>query len=352
MSVAGKPAGGPSPLAAWDGQVLAAVSAARLRGDVERLPAPRSRLHSPERMAQADALILDGLTTAGWAAAARPFELHDVAGFLDHAEGPFPAGMKLKFYRHLAGVNILAVKEGAESRAAIVVGAHHDTVRDSPGADDNTASVAALLELARLLAPHRFRRTIALAAFDMEEIHCFGSRALVAELADERCIAGAIVYETMAYSDAAPHSQSWPPGLGLLYPGLRRHVRRRRFAGDWTLLIHRRASRGLARALADAMVRIAGDGAAVTVCDRGDLPVLGALTRRLVPAVSHLARSDHLAFWQAGIPAVLVTDTADFRNPHYHAATDTADTLDYDRLAAIVAATASVLARHAQLLPG
>ena len=343
-------AGAASPLGAWERQVTAAVSPDRLRRDVEQLPAPRSRLHSPDRMAQADELILDSLAAAAWPAERRPYEFHDAAGFLDHAEGPFPAGAKLKFYRHLAGINILGIKEGAASRDVIVVGAHHDTIRDSPGADDNTASVAAVLELARVLAPYRFRRTIALAAFDMEEIHCFGSRALVAELTAERRIAGACVYESMAYSDTAPHSQSWPHGLGLLYPGLRRRIGRRHFAGDWTLVVHRRSSRGLARCFADAMVSTAGSGSVLSVCDRSDLPVIGRLARRLVPMVANLARSDHLAFWRAGIPAILITDTADFRNPNYHRPTDTPDTLDYERLAAIVAATAIGLARQAQVL--
>ncbi len=349
MKLAGR-GGAASPLAAWERQVKDAVSPDRLRRDVERLPAPRSRLHTPARMALADEMILDSLAAAGWPAAARPFEFRDAAGFLDHEEGPFPAGTKLKFYRHLAGVNILAVKEGVDSRDVIVVGAHHDTVRDSPGADDNTASVAGVLELARLLAPLRFRQTIALAAFDMEEIHCFGSRALVAELAAERRIAGAIVYESMAYSDSAPHSQSWPRGLGLLYPGLRRRISRRHFAGDWTLLVHRGSSRGLARSFAAAMALTAGAGSVIPVCDRGDLPVIGPLGRRLIPAAVYLARSDHLAFWRAGIPAILVTDTAYFRNPNYHRATDTPDTLDYERLAAIVAATAIALAGQAQLV--
>ena len=325
------------------------VSAERLRRDVERLPAPRSRLHSPARMAAADEMIGDGLSAAGWKVESRPYEFTDVAGYLDYAEGPFPAGSKLKFYPHLAGVNVLGIKEGIASTDAIVVGAHHDTVRDSPGADDNTASVAALLELARVLSPYRFERTIVLAAFDMEEIHYFGSRALVAQLARERRITGAIIYESVAYMDPRPHSQSWPRRLGLLYPGQRREIGRRRFAGDWNLVVYRRSARALARAFTAGLAMTAGPAAAISMCDWTDLPAIGRLLKLCIPAMANFARSDHLAFWKAGIPAMMVTDTGDLRNPHYHQPTDTPETLDYARLAAIVGATAIALARLAHL---
>ncbi|HVR95448.1 MAG TPA: M28 family peptidase, partial [Thermoanaerobaculia bacterium] len=172
---------------------------------------------------------------------------------------------------------------------------------------------------------------------------------LVSQMSAERRIAGAIVYESIAYTDPAPHSQSLPRGLGLLYPGLRRKIARRRFAGDWTLVVHRRSSRAIARSLVEGMALLAGPGAAIPVRDLADLPVLGGLLRRRVPALADFGRSDHLSFWRAGIPAVMLTDTADLRNPHYHQPTDTPDTLDYERLAAIVGATAFALARLAGL---
>ena len=77
-----------------------------------------------------------------------------------------------------------------------------------------------------------------------------------------------------------------------------------------------------------------------------DLPVIGGLLR-LMPGMRHLSRSDHLSFWKAGIPAILITDTADFRNPNYHQPTDTPGTLDYERVAAIVQATAVTVAKLA-----
>jgi Zn-dependent M28 family amino/carboxypeptidase len=78
--------------------------------------------------------------------------------------------------------------------------------------------------------------------------------------------------------------------------------------------------------------------------------VLSRVLPHVVPAIRNFARSDHAVFWRVGIPAVMLTDTADFRNPHYHRPSDTAETLDYDRLAAIVGATALTLVRTAGLV--
>lgn len=336
----------PEDLETWARSLSDRGSIERLRRDVRRLPAPRSRLHTPERMALADDLVAEGWRRAGWLVERRPFEFTDVVGFQDYAEGVFPPGTKLKRYPRLAGVNILGLKEGA-TRDAVLVGAHHDTLRDSPGADDNTASVAALLELARVLAPWRFRHTLLLAAFDMEELHFFGSAALVRQLVGERRIAGAIIFESMAYSDPAPDSQALPRGFGLLFPRQLLWLRRRRFAGDWTLVVHRPGSRKLARALLAGMATVAGSDSALSVCDPVGLPVVGPLLGRWLPGIGNLARSDQVPFWAAGLPAVMVTDTANLRNPHYHRSTDTPETLDYQRLAAIVAATAYALARVA-----
>ena len=83
--------------------------------------------------------------------------------------------------------------------------------------------------------------------------------------------------------------------------------------------------------------------------DPVDLAVLGKVLRYTLPFVNNFARSDNHSFWEAGIPAVMITDTADFRNPNYHKATDTPETIDYNRLAEIVVATAVALARLAGL---
>lgn len=339
-------------LRAWTEAVRETIRPERLRATIENLPAPRNRLHAPEAMARADTLILQALAEAGWQTERRPFTLTDAAGCLDYVPtGGAAAGGRGRdtIYPRLDGINLLGIKPGEDSTDAIVVGAHGDTVRDSPGADDNTASVAALLELARVIAPFRFRDTILLAVFDMEELCLLGSPALVAELSRERRITGALVYETMCYTDTTPGSQRVPPGIDLLFPRQLARLRRRGLPGDWTVVIYRRDSAELARTLGAGLAHLAGADVPVLMRDPTDLPLVGGLLRRRVPAARHFSRSDHASFWSADIPAIMIGDTADLRNPHYHQPTDTPDTLDYERLAAIVAATATVLARHAGL---
>jgi Peptidase family M28 len=338
-------------LQTWAKSITSSVSPDRLRADVMTLPAPRNRLNAPEAMERADEMILQGFREAGWMVDYRFYEWTNAVGFLDHEKGKFAAGTKLAIYRELAGANLLAIKEGSTSRDAILVGAHHDTLRDSPGADDNTASVAALLELSRVLAPHSFRDTILLAAFDMEEIGFFGSKALVEELTQERTIKSAIIYETMAYSDSAPDTQSVPKVLGSFYPKQIARIRERKFAGDWTLIVYRNFATEVAQAFGSSLAHIAGPHVPILMRDPVDLPVFGKALSYVLPVVNNFGRSDNRIFWDARIPAIMITDIANFRNPNYHQPTDTPETLDYDRLAEIVAATAVSLAQLAGLVP-
>lgn len=334
----------------WTAAIMSRIDPGKLGEAVRNFPAPRNRLHAPEAMAQADELILQQFRAAGWSAEARAYELENVYGILDYPQAGRRLGTVRKMYKRLAGTNLIAIKEGASSRSAFVIGAHFDTVRDSPGADDNTASVVALLELARLLAPYRFRDTIILAALDMEELNFVGSRALVGELAREREIKGAIIFETMAYTATEPNSQFVPPGLGLLYPQQLGRMKRRQFVGDWTLVIYRASATELARTFGESLAHIGGAESTLLMRDPVDLNVIGGVLKRFVPVVKNFARSDHVSFWEAGIPAIMLTDTANFRNPNYHKPTDLPDTLDYAKLAAITGATAVAAARLAGLV--
>jgi Zn-dependent M28 family amino/carboxypeptidase len=96
------------------------------------------------------------------------------------------------------------------------------------------------------------------------------------------------------------------------------------------------------------MVCSSGPESVILLRDLADLPIIGAVAG-FAPIVGQFSRSDHLSFWRAGIPAILITDTADFRNPNYHRPTDTPATLDYPRVAAITTATAVTIAKLAGL---
>lgn len=344
-----QPASLNSHLCAWLDELILTISPERLRADVEALPGPRNRVVAPDAMQQADQVILGAFQAAGWNAQLCPFTCTNVSGFLGYSDnGPYAA--RNTRYSSLAGANVVACKEGSRSSEAIIVLGHHDTISHTRGANDNTASVAALLELARVLAPYRFSRTIILAATDMEEIGFFGARSLVADLKAERHVLAAINLETIAYTDSTPHSQWLPAQMELLYPQQIKQIRDRQLRADFTAVIYNQAALRCASTFAAGLSHLAGLHAPLLLRAPNDLPIIGRLLQRWIPAVRSFARSDHREFWDAGIPAVMVTDTADFRYRHYHQPTDTPEKLDYQRLAAIVGATAVVLADVAELI--
>jgi hypothetical protein len=298
------------------------IDPGQVRAHVERLDEPRGHRHAPEAMGRALEYVVARLREYGWKVTPRPFVMPDGSG---------------------AGINLVATLPGQEKASTTyLVGAHLDTVPGSPGADDNASGVACLLEVARVLPGLDLAHEVVLAVFDEEETGLYGSRALAAELAG---LAGVVVFECVGYFPAQDGTQRLPPGIALVYPRQYRFMRRRGFRGDWLLLAYRRSAAGLVTALAGHLRQLRGDDAVVLTRDPLDLPVLGRLLRGYSPLVDQFARSDHKPFWDAGIPAVQVTDTADFRNPHYHLDSDTPDTLDYERIADLAAATAALLTR-------
>jgi Zn-dependent M28 family amino/carboxypeptidase len=294
-------------------------------------------------MQKTEQLILNDLSDSEWAIERQAFSFANVVGALDYGDGE-PAG-----YKRLDGANIVATKPGSEPKNAVVVIAHYDTRRDTPGADDNTASVAALLELARTIGGENFRQTVILCATDMEEILCFGAKALVENLRSHYDRVAAINFETMAYTETKPHTQRPETSFGPLYRGQIRRMALHEWAGDFTMIIYRGASSSLAATFCAGLRLTAGVEVPLLFRDPSDLPVLGKILQRTTPFVRNFSRSDHVPFWQAAMPAIQITDTANFRNPHYHQPTDLPGTIDYDRLADIVGATAYTLGATAQL---
>ncbi len=324
---------------------VARIDPLRLRRLVESLPGPRNRMHAPEAMAATDALLVDAWREAGWRTGRQRLSLRNLRARLDYpaegAHGPHPVHV----YPELDGTNLVAIAQG-ETDDAIVVVAHHDTVRDSPGADDNGAGLAALLELATLFEGRRFRRTVILAAPDFEEIGLIGSRYLVRWLRTRYRVRAAVVYDPIGYMNATAGSQLVPAGIDRLYPGQVARLAERGNAGDTVVALYRRVSVELAREWARCLSATIGPERILQLRDPLDLPLVGPALMA-VPVARNFSRSDHVRFWQAGLPAIQVTNTANFRNPNYHRPTDTPDTLDYATLARIVAATALLVERMA-----
>jgi Zn-dependent M28 family amino/carboxypeptidase len=190
-----------------------------------------------------------------------------------------------------------------------------DTVRGSPGADDNGTGIAGLLEISRLLAGHRFRRSVVLAATDFEEFDVIGSRHLVPWLTDRYRVLGAIVYDSIGYTDRTPGAQHIPFIVGPVFPQQMSRLRRRGNAADMVCSIYRSSSLPLVRRWARCLAATVGRDRILLLRDPLDLPLIGRLLAR-IPGAGDFSRSDHVSFWRAGIPAIHVNDTANFRNPH------------------------------------
>lgn len=206
--------------------------------------------------------------------------------------------------------NILGAKLSESAQAeAFVLGAHYDTVERSPGADDNASAVAALLCIAEALKSVELKADLILAAFTLEEYGYVGSRFFL-EQALERgnLFSGMISLEMLGYRDFTPGSQSYPPYVDA---GARPNT------GDFIAVVANEPSAPLANQVVHGLK-----------LGTPDLPVETLVVPGDGSQFPEVQLSDHSPFWDRQIPAVMVTDTAFFRNPNYHKPEDTLDTLD------------------------
>ena len=272
-------------------------AAARLRAHVEMLAGTigERNLWSYGALEQAAQYISTQLTANGYTPRRQTFEL---------------AKLPLS--------NVEAVLEGTTRGAEIVVvGAHYDTVVGCPGANDNATGVAAVLELAQRFSRRPQPRTIRYVAFVNEEPPFFqtahmGSAvyANALRLRDERVV-GMLSLETMGYYSEEKGSQRYPAPVATLYPDV----------GNFIGFVANVASARLLWRARRAFKR------------RTSFPLQSAAVPAAIPGVGW---SDHWAFWQAGYPAMMVTDTAPFRYRWYHTADDTPEKIDYERLTQVV----------------
>jgi len=217
-------------------------------------------------------------------------------------------------YRGTTYRNIIGQLGGRADGPLVILGAHIDAVPGTPGADDNASGVAALLEAARLLASARMTVPMLFCAFNLEELNMVGSTAFAQKLKSAtRQVKLMISLEMVGYTDSRPGSQQLPTGLAPFYPD----------RGDFIGVIGNWNSNPLLRTFAAAM-----RGSLRLNVETLSVPGKGGL----VPAVR---LSDHAPFWDLGYPALMVTDTAFYRNPNYHKPSDSLETLDLDFLARV-----------------
>lgn len=218
----------------------------------------------------------------------------------------------------------LILEFGPDTGKTLVIGAHYDTHGGLPGADDNASGVAGLLELARLLSTTPLQRRVTLVAYTLEE-HVFyatpfmGSYVHAKMLKDKNTEVDLMVsLEMIGYFSDQPDSQLFPVSwLKYFYSD----------RGDFISVIGNARNMSAVRSVKSSFLRSVGN----------ELPVYSLnAPLSLVPGIDS---SDHRNFWIMDYPAVMVTDTAYNRNLAYHTPQDTADRLDYNKMASVVKAT-------------
>jgi len=244
------------------------------------------------------------------------------------------AGLEVELhgFRHRGALhhNIVARRAGSDpGRPAVLVGAHLDTVRRTPGADDNASGVAVLLEAARALAGHeRLAADLEFVAFNLEEpqgtTYRVGSQRFAAEARRRgREYAGCLILEMVGYTDPEPGSQDVPVML---------RWKRVPDAGTFLAATGDSGSRELLRAFSRCTAGVVPDLELVTL----QSPARGW-------AVPLTRLSDNASFWDQGYPALMITDTSFLRNPHYHLPTDRLETLDFAFMAQVTEAVVATV---------
>ncbi len=260
-----------------------------------------------------------------------PFRPEKLARAADYIRGVFEqAGLDVTEqaydYHGLSVANLIAAPAGAKSTAPYyLIGAHYDTVPGTPGADDNASGIAVLLELARRIAARMPPVPLRFAAFTLEEppAHATrfqGSRVFVKDLADSGGrVLGAIILEMVGFT--APR-QAYPVFLHWAgYPEKGNFIG---VVGNWR---SRRFGRAVLRGLRK----------------NPHLPVESLFVPLNGWVLPDTRLSDHAPFWDRGWPALMITDTAFFRNPNYHTGRDTFETLDFAFMAELVRSLESAL---------
>jgi Zn-dependent M28 family amino/carboxypeptidase len=243
----------------------------------------------------------------------RNFDLETPARYI---ESSFGSDAKSHYFE--SGGRKVRNIEFSEKPFEIVVGAHYDTVPGSPGADDNASAVAVLIELARMKLPVRF------VAFANEEMPYFLGPEMGSFVAAKALRTGGATVramfslEMLGYYRDAPGSQKYPAPLGLFYPD----------RGDFIAFVGDLGARALVRHAIKSFRKNA------------QFPSEGVAAPGFIPGVTW---SDHWSFRRHGYAAIMVTDTAFYRYPHYHLPSDTPDRLDYERMARVTLGLAAML---------
>lgn len=280
------------------------VVATRLRSDVEKLAAlgPRN-LDYPKKLAETE---------------------HYLTGRLAHESGEKVSREKVATPYGDAWNLFVDLPGGRLQHEIVLVGAHYDTAPGTPGANDNASGVAILLEQARRFREIQLARTVRFALFSNEEPPHFWTETMGSLVhakgvnARGENVVAMVALESLGHYTEDEGSQQYPGPLSMVYPT----------RGDFVAFVSNLDNRELVvrslRAFRNSV----------------DFPSEGGVFPQRLPGIGW---SDHWSFWQVGIPAFMITDTAPFRDPNYHEASDRAEHLDFDKMAIVAAGVSGVV---------
>jgi Zn-dependent M28 family amino/carboxypeptidase len=250
-------------------------------------------------------------------------------------------GYEVERHQYATGVNVIGKRVGkTKPGEEVIISAHYDHIPNCPGADDNASGVAGLLETARVLAQREWDRTLIVACWDEEEKGLIGSRAYATRAEQQgETIVSMTSLEMIGYRDSSPDTQKVPAGFNLLFADEYSKIEDNQFRADFVAMVSvdgAAATANAMRAHADAD----GTPNALLMLDsaQAQSPLLG-----------DLRRSDHASFWDHGYPAIMVTDTSNFRYAQYHCGDgdDVPSLLDFGFMTAV---TRAQLGAHADVL--
>jgi hypothetical protein len=238
------------------------------------------------------------------------------------------------------GQNIIGRKQGlGQEDSAYIVDAHFDSVNDAPGADDNGSGVSGVLEALRVLAPYNFSKSIRFIGFDFEETGLDGSVKYVQSgIPAWEKIKGVLNFEMIGYYTEKNNSQQVPSGFNMLFPTQYAQLVADTFKGNFIVNVGDQESGGLTQAY--------------QTLSQQYVPALKTSTF-VLPGNGTIAmdfrRSDHAPFWDADVPAIMLTDGANFRNLNYHEPSDTIGALSFTFMSNVVKGTVATIASLAGL---
>lgn len=267
----------------------AAADSDRLKKHLSEVAIPRDIFSHPQNLLKIQNYIVRQLAACGYRTTLHPFSLEGTV------------------FNNIIG----RAPDFDEKKPQFIIGAHFDAMGSTPGADDNATGVAALLETARVLSLEPAGKQIEFVAFNAEEYGISGSGFYAQELKKNKAlISGMVSLEMLGYASDEPKSQQLPLFLKPFYPDV----------GNFIALVSDTQSRKLL------------DKAKVCFKKIPQLPVETLTIPMKGRVFPDVRLSDHAPFWDADYPALLITDTSFFRNPHYHTAEDRIESINLDFL--------------------